>query len=372
MKKTLLLILITAFFLSCNSQTKDSENAITSLNPPYNEFKEGEVEVNFQELMADKKDEIKTSVDHFKYNYPSETVFNTKVEEFFNLDLSAYDTDIIALRHSLMPEIAIKSLKLIYVDYDSDNPINGELLFNYNEYLFYHTKSSFEWLKKRHSYLLKELVTAYGYSKDQDLLEFVFSNTDFSSQPEVEDLLFTTEDFKYSLRKEMLKKIREVAYDNQEILGFSEVIDGEFYHTLLPIINNIQSNRELYHNPEESIAVLLNEMAMSGITGGIDSFLNNNSSIIQIIEKKEYFGQRKLQEYISVIFEKTEVESYGQIIDPDGHTNLREKPSSNSEILLTIDDEERLQIISKEGLWYKVKTNSGQTGYVHNSRLKID
>ena len=50
---------------------------------------------------------------------------------------------------------------------------------------------------------------------------------------------------------------------------------------------------------------------MSGITGGIDSFLNNNSSIIQIIEKKEYFGQRKLQEYISVIFEKTEVESYG-------------------------------------------------------------
>ena len=111
---------------------------------------------------------------------------------------------------------------------------------------------------------------------------------------------------------------------------------------------------------------------MSGITGGIDSFLNNNSSIIQIIEKKEYFGQRKLQEYISVIFEKTEVESYGQIIDLDGHTNLREKPSSNSEILLRINDGERLQIISKEGLWYKVKTNSGQTGYVHNSRLKID
>ncbi len=372
MKNTALLILITAFFVSCNSQTKNNNTMNTGLKPPYNTFKEGEVQVNFEVIMADKKEKIKTAVDPFKYKYPNETAFNTKIEQVFNLDISAYSTDIIVLQHSLMPEIAIKDLKLVYVDYDSVIPINGELLFNYNDYLFYTTKTSFEWLKRRQPYLLKELVISYGYIKDQDLLKFVFSTTDFSSTTEVEDLLFSTENLKYALRKGMLNKIREIAYDNQEISGFSEVMDEDFYYTLIPIIEDIQLNQTFYHNPEETIALLLNEMAKSGITGGIDSFLNTNSSIIKIFEKNDYYGQRKIEEYVTVIYEKTEVESYGEITDPDGHTNLREQPNSNSEILQKIKDGESVQIVSKDGLWYKVKTAAGQTGYVHNSRLKIN
>lgn len=372
MKKTLILLIITALFLSCNSQTKNSNTAITSLKPPYNQFKEGEVEVNFGAFMADKKEKIKTSIANFNYQYPSDNDFNTKVKQFFNLDISTFDSDVVVLQHSLMPEIALKDLKLVYVDYDSVIPINGALLFNYNNYLFYNSKTSFEWLKSRQPYLLKELVISYGYIKDEDLLDFVFSTTDFSSKPELEDLLFTTENLKYSLRKEMLTKIRAIAYDHQEISGFSEVIEEDFYYTLIPIVDHIQYNRDLYNHPYESIAVLLNEMAKSGITGGIDSFINNNSSIIQILEKNEYFGQSKLKEYITIIYDKEDIINYGEIIDPDGHTNLREKPSSASDILQRIDAGKSVQIVSKEGLWYKVKTDTGQIGYIHNSRLKIN
>lgn len=370
MKKIAILLMITAFLVSCNPQTKNTKSK--GLKPPYNEFKEGEVALNFEALTTDKKEELKTSMDSFDYKYPSETDFNTIVKQIFNLDISVYNHNIIVLQHSLMPEIAIKDLKLVYVEYDSDISINGEFLFNYNNYLFYNSKTSFDWLRNRQPSILKELVISYGYIKDEDLLDFVFSTTDFTSKPELDDLLFKTEDLKYSLRKEILYKIREIVYNNQEVTGFSETIDGDFYYTLLPIINHIQSNKELYNHPEESIAVLLNEMAKSGITGGIDSFINNDSSIIQILEKNDYFGQSNLKEYITVVYEKEEIINYGQIIDPDGHTNLRKKPSSDSDILQRIATGEMVEIVSKDSLWYKVNTDAGQTGYVHNSRLKMN
>lgn len=118
MKKIAILLMITAFIVSCNPQTKNTKSK--SLKPPYNEFKEGEVALNFEALTTDKKEELKTSMDSFDYKYPSETDFNTIVKQIFNLDISVYNHNIIVLQHSLMPEIAIKDLKLVYVEYDSD------------------------------------------------------------------------------------------------------------------------------------------------------------------------------------------------------------------------------------------------------------
>ncbi|KXK56760.1 MAG: Bacterial SH3 domain protein [Chlorobi bacterium OLB5] len=60
------------------------------------------------------------------------------------------------------------------------------------------------------------------------------------------------------------------------------------------------------------------------------------------------------------------------INDPDGFTNIRYQPNTNSEILDKIIDGEEFQVIvdlSKD--WWKVKTKKGIIGYVHKSRVRL-
>lgn len=98
----------------------------------------------------------------------------------------------------------------------------------------------------------------------------------------------------------MLKKIREIQYGNAVANGFSETVSGDFYYTLDKMLSEIVQNKKDYKNADQSIAILLNELAVSGITGGIDSFLEGNSSYLTILRKEQFFQQGKLKEYIDL------------------------------------------------------------------------
>lgn len=117
---------------------------------------------------------------------------------------------------------------------------------------------------------------------------------------------------------------------------------------------------------------MLNEVAKSGITGGIDSFLNKNNNVVEYLEKRNYYEQKKLQEYITILYERKNVIEHGAINDSDGYTNLRKEPNTNSEILEKINTGEKVEILSKKDSWYLVKTSAGKTGYVYNSKILID
>lgn len=64
----------------------------------------------------------------------------------------------------------------------------------------------------------------------------------------------------------------------------------------------------------------------------------------------------------------------GIIKDPDGYTNLREKPSTSSNILTKIYEGEKIEVYIKDspGEWWMIyhqKTHS--TGYIHKSRVRL-
>jgi uncharacterized protein YgiM (DUF1202 family) len=60
------------------------------------------------------------------------------------------------------------------------------------------------------------------------------------------------------------------------------------------------------------------------------------------------------------------------IVDPDGWTNLRARPSRSSAILGRINQGEIFWTQPRDGLWWRVRTAAGREGYVHRSRVRLN
>jgi uncharacterized protein YgiM (DUF1202 family) len=64
--------------------------------------------------------------------------------------------------------------------------------------------------------------------------------------------------------------------------------------------------------------------------------------------------------------------NYAFVNDPDGWVNVRINPSTESKVLTKIKNGFRVEIITKSGNWYKVKTYNDQVGYIYFDRLKTN
>lgn len=63
--------------------------------------------------------------------------------------------------------------------------------------------------------------------------------------------------------------------------------------------------------------------------------------------------------------------NFAYIDDPDGWVNLRVEPNSNSRVITKIENGYRVEILEKNGNWYKVKTYINDVGYIYSDRLKL-
>ena len=61
----------------------------------------------------------------------------------------------------------------------------------------------------------------------------------------------------------------------------------------------------------------------------------------------------------------------GFVNDPDGWVNLRSMPSASSSILTTLYNGDKVEILNKEGNWFKVKTIQNNIGYIYVDRLEM-
>lgn len=59
------------------------------------------------------------------------------------------------------------------------------------------------------------------------------------------------------------------------------------------------------------------------------------------------------------------------INDPDGYTNVRSGPSTTDPVVARIKDGEVFQTDPKQGAWWRVRTDAGTVGYVHQSRIRL-
>lgn len=204
-----------------------------------------------------------------------------------------------------------------------------------------------------------------------------FLKIDFKNKILIKDYIFSkNNNKKLILRESLIQKIRQLQYDNKKIEGFSEVVQGDFYYTIGYIIELIEKNPDDYQDSNYCIAYLMNELALSGIIGYIESKFNKNPKFIRILEDNNYYGLEKLKEYATIIYEPEIDSEESQIIykinDPDGYTNLRMENNKISSILEKIKTGEIVEVIEQSGDWYLVKTRTGNQGYVHKSKIKSE
>ena len=59
------------------------------------------------------------------------------------------------------------------------------------------------------------------------------------------------------------------------------------------------------------------------------------------------------------------------IQDPDGYTNIRKSPTTNSEIIGTVNEGDIFLVCPNASTWWKVKTKEQRVGFIHKSRINI-
>jgi len=363
---------------SCNGQNKNNEKIDKMENnkiSEYNIFKEGEVNTNYSDFINNNKEKIKSEIKRFGYKEPSRDIFIDKIKYFYNWDISNY-TNVVVLQNSLQPEIVVQDKKLIFVE-GEESEIDGEVLWNYNEFIFNNKKNALSWLKLRRPDLLVELVKIYGFDKDNEVLKFVFQKIDFKNKIAVKDYIFNKNNSKkLILRESLIQKIRQLQYDDKKIEGFSEVVQGDFYYVLSDVIRMIDKNPNDYQDSNYCIAYLMNELAYSGVLGDLESIFNKNPKFIKTLESNNYYGLEKLKEYTTIIYEpeisSDEVQIIYKINDPDGFTNLRKDKNTTSSILEKVKNGEIVEVIEQFGDWYLIRTRIGNEGYVYKTKIKVE
>lgn len=382
MKYIFLTLTILFFFYSCKGQKNKIYNKNTMITnnreiAPYNVYKDGELEVNYDEVISKNKNQIKKQFQKYNYQYPSLSLFIEKIKYYYTFDINKYKNTTVVLDQSLSPVIAVKDLPALYVD-NLLGEVDGLTLLNYNQFIFYDSKTALIWLKKERPDLIIDLVKTFGFDKDDNILKFVFSNIDFKNKFALKELIFDEIDNQYTLRDHLVKKIRKVEYNNQIINSFSETIQGDFYYTLTDIIKEMVDTPNDYKNNNYTIAFLLNELALSGITGYIDYFYENYPANKEIIINNAFYNFKMLREYTEKVYENNksnldnnDISIIYYIQYPDGYANLRKEKSKNSEIIQQLKNGEKIEVINNEGNWIQIKTKEGKEGYVYYDRVKI-
>jgi uncharacterized protein YgiM (DUF1202 family) len=57
------------------------------------------------------------------------------------------------------------------------------------------------------------------------------------------------------------------------------------------------------------------------------------------------------------------------IYDQDGWTNLRQLPTTTSNILQKLYNDEEIVVLGRSGSWYQIKTKSNQIGFVYKTNI---
>ena len=175
-------------------------------------------------------------------------VYNKKVLEVFKINFQKYSNNIVVMRNSMFPEIAVKNEKFIIFD-DPDNDFKDQELFFYNSLIFYNDNLSFAWLKAHNKFILKDLVVTYGFTENDNLNSLILKDYDYSSLSSFKDLIFDKVD-KLKIRENVLKEIIKYSYDGPtEDLSYAK--EGNGFIKSHTIIENIDKNKNDYDNPKK-------------------------------------------------------------------------------------------------------------------------
>ncbi|TPN84521.1 hypothetical protein [Aquimarina algicola] len=388
--KVLIFLCFTLLFFSCKKNQEQSRNQVES-NSTIKLVSENIPKVmdTTKKKIFDPKNEslkdIETSLipvaekflkqcDDFKpLPYPE---FRKQIQKIYGIDIDEYSSTIFPMSYRFIPDIILKEQRIV-IDEMMIEDNTPSYFCDYNNLIFYEDQKIIHKFKTKRKEDLRHLVQRYGYSGNKTILSSAFSQIDFYSKPDLDELLFDVvkidgeKEVKSSLRKELFKKVYEYT-------------DGDF--PIETYMEDMILNPKSYVEADKTLAFIMNtgidrELPKWGLPEYIYDLF---PEYLEKMEKANYYGFETLREYSKISYgnkpkddkHPKPVYSKALINDPDGYTNVR---NIKGEILFKIQDGEEF-MVSKDGKnrigdsykkdWWFVAFK-GKNGWIHKSRVEI-
>ncbi|GGX35555.1 SH3 domain-containing protein [Aquimarina muelleri] len=420
MKSILYASIIGILVLSCKNSTTNGQNNTQQKTETETE---NTIMVDFSNrypLASCTEADAKEVLKFFKtksYSRPESNVFRNKILEKFKINIDTLDNnkkdDILYEDTSLVFPlyeklaysfpIAFRENRFMVPvvddfieDYFSDRtPFKDfprerkEILYHFNNWIFYENKASFTFLKVKKPWTFMHLIHEYDYTGDDEYTSFILENLgeEREAQEDINEMVigWVTGKKYYAVRKNVVEKIVELQPDLVFNIGMI-VSDYSEYAVKTP------ENRKFlfctYETEEqklEDFSYLMNVLVDQGMVGILDELYNENPMVLGLLKKNDFYGYKGLKEYSLKAYGQTPydeenpkpVYEMAVINDPDGYTNVRDK---SGEIIFKIQDGEEFMVSKskkeiigefyKEGWWYV--SFKGQKGWIHKSRVKLN
>ena len=407
MKLAVYISIIGMSLLSCKQNTTSGQNN-----------KKGDIMVSRKyELKYTKEQDVKSSLSYLKtksYQVPKDSVFRNIILEKFQINIDTID---VKIKDSIIYEEAILDtqvstdaimyptayrenrfitplIKDWHDDFFSDrtsfedfNRERKEILYHFNDWLFYENKASFTFLKVKKPHTFMYMIHDYAYTGNDEYTKFILQNLgeEREAQEDINEMVmgWVAEKKRYGLRKNVVEKIIELQPDLVFNIGMI-VSDFEEY----TVKSKERDQFYTYETEEqklEDFSYLMNVLVDQGMVGILDELYNENPMVLGLLKKNDFYGYKDLKEYSLKAYGQTPydeenpkpVYEMAVINDPDGYTNVRNK---NGEVIFKIQDGEEFMVSKskkeiigefyKEGWWYV--SFKGQKGWIHKSRVKIN
>lgn len=109
---------------------------------------------------------------------------------------------------------------------------------------------------------------------------------------------------------------------------------------------------------------------LGALLSGVAALLTAGFSVFSYLNKTQSDNIQKIQE--TNIQQPVIKKQFAIINDQDGWVNLRTSPSTSSQIIVKIENGYKVQILQKNGNWYRVKNSIGDIGYIYSDRLILN
>lgn len=338
----------------------------------------------------------------YGYKIPNNELFRNRINNIFKINIDDYFEKNqtytgIVLERNEMCKILIPKYGYIdestwqpevYLDYNyiywNDEEVGELSFYHLNSYLIYNNLVSFQYLKSKRLYLF-ELVSEFGYIQDKKLVDYALGLIGEKLEKINNDTalsLFIGSDGLYG-KKQLRKALIEeylIQYPNTEYLFFnlSESILDKYDEEYITIYEGDRYSDAGFLLEKELIQTHRKDQL---INGGVDYIFDKNKEFLEWSKSQNAYT--KIKEYANKIYlpcyeretgngYECEKPSIAIIQDPDGYSNLRESANSSSKIIQKVKSGSEIDILNKDGDWWKISTEDGTVGYVHKSRIILE
>lgn len=109
---------------------------------------------------------------------------------------------------------------------------------------------------------------------------------------------------------------------------------------------------------------------IGALLSGVAALLTAGFSVFSYLNKTQNANIQKIEE--TRIQQPVIKKQFAIINDSDGWVNMRSSPSASSQVIIKIENGYKVEILQKNGNWYRVKNSIGDVGYIYSDRLMLN